>query len=914
MNTNQTDIPDKAINFKTALNAEKAHINSLRNESDGSCNLSQQTEFIGLSLSGGGIRSATFNLGIIQSLAKLDMLKHLDYLSTVSGGGYIGSWLSALIYHSPEGLAGAQEILKPKNGSVEEAPPIRFLRRYSNYLTPKLGIFSGDTLAAIATYLRNFGLNLIPIISLAAAFILFTHLLTKGAVWGIQLEGIKLLGASIILIIIAVTLSARSLAAASCPQDDAAASCPLWAWAILIFTLVACLLSSFAMMGGDLDNLNNFEWTVLGAVAYGFAWGVGYVFWRFFKNNAYNHSTFSYLIITSLLTLLTGAVAGWLLHNVSDAVKILHNLSGSFLERAWWAVTICMPLVALTFAATVALHIGLLARALSHEAQEWWSRIGGMMLGTTVVWSIAFTLAGLAPVAAIWAKNWTIGAGGLWALASGSGVWLARSRHASGKKSKRWARVLARATPYVFITGFAAGVSTITYSILSKNFCDYCLPESITSQKFATIAQKVFLNMHQFQPDILIAAFACCIGVFTLAGWRFDINLFSIHHFYRNRLVRAYLGAARFPDRKTHPFTGFSPDDDVRMCCLRNQLPYHIINTALNISGGEELAWQARRAASFTFTPLYSGFEYRSTRSKTGGSEDQSTLGGFRPTEICRSRWGIHLGTAMSISGAAASPLSGYHTEPALAALMTIFNVRLGQWIGNPTDKNAWKYASPGFGGWYLLKELSATTDAHTKYLYLSDGGHFENLGIYELVRRHCKLIISVDAGCDPKYTFDDLANAIRKCYIDMGTVIDINVDELRAKNKHCKAHYAAGVIQYNKDEQGVLLYIKASLTGEEDPDILNYAKNHPDFPHDTTADQNFDEDQFESYRKLGEHVGSELFSCIKKAAESNVEQGSDHAKFISAVTTMKKESLAKTQSKNTISNFTSPPLNNGAK
>lgn len=243
----------------------------------------------------------------------------------------------------------------------------------------------------------------------------------------------------------------------------------------------------------------------------------------------------------------------------------------------------------------------------------------------------------------------------------------------------------------------------------------------------------------------------------------------------------------------------------------------------------------------------------------------------------------------MSISGAAASPLSGYHTDPALAALMTIFNVRLGQWIGNPADKNAWKFTGPRFGGWYLLKELTATSDAHTKYLYLSDGGHFENLGIYELARRRCKLIVAVDAGCDPKYTFDDLANAIRKCYIDLGVVIDINVDALRPKprHKHCTAHHAAGVIKYDNDEQGILLYIKASLTGEETPDILNYAKNHPDFPHDTTTDQSFDEDQFESYRKLGEHIGSELFSAIKKAAESSSGSSFDHKGFISQVATM---------------------------
>ena len=90
--------------------------------------------------------------------------------------------------------------------------------------------------------------------------------------------------------------------------------------------------------------------------------------------------------------------------------------------------------------------------------------------------------------------------------------------------------------------------------------------------------------------DVTVADPAVGSGAFLLAAWRIDINLFSLHHFYRNRLVRAYLGASNYPNRNSHPFTGFSADDDVRMCLLRDQRPFHIINAALNFSGGDELA------------------------------------------------------------------------------------------------------------------------------------------------------------------------------------------------------------------------------------------------------------------------------------------------------------------------------------
>ncbi|MDD5364244.1 MAG: patatin-like phospholipase family protein [Gallionellaceae bacterium] len=862
------------------LREEMEHIRGLRGDDAG---------FIGICLSGGGIRSATFNLGILQSLAHQDMLQPIDYMSTVSGGGYIGAWLSALIYRSPDGLAGAQEVLHPKQRTGEEAPPLRFLRRYSNYLTPKVGL-SGDTLAAIATYLRNFGLNLIPLVALGAAFIFVMYLLAQAAsMLDARAAGLSLLWPALVLLVLAVWSAAAGLATTSSHVLQAWAAQPAWAWMVLVPAGVAGILVALTMMRGELADLERTTWVLACVVAYGIAWAGGYLIWMWRSNKTgagISRRIDKVMLIP--MTLLTGAVAGWLLSIANRVVRSLPGSATGSLEQAWWTMALGSPLVILCFASVIALHIGLLRRILSHEAREWWSRLGGLFLAAATVWAIAFMLAGLAPTLAIRAQGWIVQAGGIWAVLTTIGVWLAKSPLSGGEKSQRWVDIAVRATPYLFLTGFATGLSALVYFIFANHYCDACVPvhalapTAVTTacplctetknlaRDFLSIARDVFANMANFDRQDLLLALAGCLGVFLLAGWRIDINLFSLHNFYRNRLTRAYLGASNYPDRRSHPFTGFSPDDDLRLCCLSQQRPFHIFNTALNLSGGDELAWQTRRSASFTFTPLHCGFEYRATRTTDGVEQDSMPLGGYRPTAHYQSRWGAYMGSAMSISGAAASPLSGYHTSPALAALMTIFNVRLGQWMGNPADPEAWEFSAPSFGGRYLLKELTATADAYAKFLYLSDGGHFENLGIYELVRRRCRLIVAVDAGCDPDYAFDDLANAIRKCSIDLGAEICINVDSIRPRNafKHTAAHHAAGVISFADGSEGVLLYIKASLTGGEEPDILNYAANHKAFPHDTTADQCFDEDQFESYRKLGKHIGDELFYAIRNAAE----------------------------------------------
>jgi hypothetical protein len=221
----------------------------------------------------------------------------------------------------------------------------------------------------------------------------------------------------------------------------------------------------------------------------------------------------------------------------------------------------------------------------------------------------------------------------------------------------------------------------------------------------------------------------------------------------------------------------------------------------------------------------------------------------------------------MAISGAAVSPNMGFYSSTPVAFLMTIFNVRLGQWLGNPRHRTASRRATPRLGLGCLLNELLGGTNDQSAYVYLSDGGHFENMGLYELVKRRCGLIIVCDAEQDEKYTFSGLGNAIRKCRTDLGIDIDLDTSKIAPKDENTPSeqHCAVGKIHYENVDQaarkGTIIYFKASLTGDEPSDVRNYKKEHATFPHESTADQWFKESQFESYRELGYH---EVVSSIK--------------------------------------------------
>jgi hypothetical protein len=329
--------------------------------------------------------------------------------------------------------------------------------------------------------------------------------------------------------------------------------------------------------------------------------------------------------------------------------------------------------------------------------------------------------------------------------------------------------------------------------------------------------------------------------------------------------------------RKPQPFTGFDPHDDIHLAKFTDGQytgPYPILNTSLNATRGGELGFQQRKAKSFIFTPLYCGYDLAAEM-----TEDGAPGRSYMPTSLGRkNKWapseGISLGTAMAISGAAASPNMGHYTSPAAAFFMTLFDVRLGWWIGNPRHADKWESAGPSPALSFLLKELVAQSDEASHYVYLSDGGHFENLAMYELVKRRCRFIMVCDSGADRGYGCGDLMEAIEKCKTDFGVDIKISVSEIKPSKDQCFSakNYTVGSIYYGPNDRGVLVYVKSSLP-VDDPKaplesrlaagVRSYADAHQDFPHQSTADQWFDEVQFEAYRALGEYIGGIVGDAI---------------------------------------------------
>jgi hypothetical protein len=282
---------------------------------------------------------------------------------------------------------------------------------------------------------------------------------------------------------------------------------------------------------------------------------------------------------------------------------------------------------------------------------------------------------------------------------------------------------------------------------------------------------------------------------------------------------------------------------------------FHVVNITLNVVKTARLAWQQRKAESFTVSPLHSGAAYK-------GYRPSNDYGGKEPTP------GISLGTAMAISGAAASPNMGYNSSPSITLLLALFNVRLGWWLGNPGEegKDTYKEEGPLTAIRPLAEETFGLTTDTKPWVYLSDGGHFENLGIYEMVRRRCRFILVVDAGCDPNFEFFDLGNALRKIYIDLGIRVTFrDLDKLKNRpsaEQSAVPYFAIGSIKYkeadnyggadNGVEDGVILYIKPAYHGIiENGGVRSYAMTSKEFPHEPTADQWFTESQFESYRTL---------------------------------------------------------------
>ena len=845
-----------------------------------------------LCFSGGGIRSASFGLGVLTQLARLSrgagensVLNKIDYVSTVSGGGYVGSWFTGWLRAKnldkikasgnsvkaqeatpPVTLSALDEVIEdlsgaPPTGADPEPSPLRHLRDYTSYLAPRSGLLSADSWTLAAIFLRNLLLNWGILVPAFAALLVLPVFNTYLFSWVTSnFDASSLLWTAGSLALLGFLYIAWHLPGNDEVQPKKAGFA---GFGVPLFLSAWCLSASFAVAQSQGVDFKQMYWKLLIVAAVSHVGLVAGRTLRALAKGGYKRAP----------------------HFVRDAIAQFFIALGSAFFVAWllWLlachgdpflkhggdvrlfVSVAVPLILGCFALTAVLLNGLSAHFDAEEDREWWSRSGAFVLMGVILWPVVHLLVlygheitqatqkvflGLPGQVSIPALTGLIGGLASWAgfsPATGSGhakVDLNKLSSTSKFLAKRELLIPALGTLFFVLLGIAL---TQANDWLSRFIGGTPYPASIPTRA-------------------LVFEFIAALVIALVLNGFVNVNTFSLHAMYRSRLIRSYLGASN-PRRRPNPFTNFDPGDNFPMkeAPADSATPLHIVNIALNVVATKKLAWQQRKAESFTVSALHSG----------------SFRVGYRPTKEYAGTNGLSLGTAMAISGAAASPNMGYHSSPILSLVMTFFNARLGWWLPNPGPKgnHFWGMNSPVFSLLPLLNESLGHTTDESRWVYLSDGGHFENLALYEMVLRRCKRIIVVDGSADPSFNFEDLGNAVRKIFIDLGVPIDLDPAKnanpatlphcvslqpgSNANNRHCFVM----TIRYScvdgtpAAEDGTLLYIKASLNGNEPADVTQYAKTHPEFPHESTANQFFNEAQFESYVRLGAHIVEEIMA-----------------------------------------------------
>jgi len=840
-----------------------------------------------LCLSGGGIRSATFCLGVVQALAAHDirisapgqsdrsavpetsLLGRFHYLSTVSGGGYLGSWLSSWRTYDDFPKVWCELTGRPAGPDVEP-PEISWLRAYSNYLTPRVGVGSSDSWTAVAIYARNLLLNwlvIIPVLCLALFLLKFVAAASVGVARGHDDEWFV----SIVALIAAAALVvAQGFTTAHRPVRRERQSLPspgakpvpsphnvaqrafvyrglLWSVVSAIgFTIIFCSRLGTSWVENSGRDIALITLAIVGACLFAVGWIAGWPV-------RLSRKDFARWVGSGLVYGALVGLGAYLFERLCPYIDPASDLTLSL------PIIFGIPWVLMSQLAAEMVFVGLVSYENDSDSdREWLGRAAGWTLAAAIGWAVTALLS-IGVGALVMDRYLGLHLGPyISALGGLSGVTTALV----GKSSK------TSATSEDGDPGWTAFALNLLVSISGPVFAAALIVGISIAQDQLMFGEPLLraLNsdarpVESITSWIVVGAFVAFL-VAVIASKNVNINRFSLHAVYRNRLVRGYLGAVR-QERNPDRFTGFDADDNIRVHSLWPPKPttegrntfglFHVLNMSLNVVESKRLAWQERKAESFTASPRHCGSAYK----------------GFRPSSEYAGRGGISLGTAMAISGAAVSPNMGYHSSPSTSLLLTLLNVRLGWWLGNPGPEGETSYATegPSVAINPLIEEAFGLTTDDKPYVYLSDGGHFENLGLYEMVRRRCRFIVAVDAGQDPRFEFEDLANAVRKIDIDLGVRIDFEGLPLLRNRPPVRAgeqlpatpYHAIGTIDYRSadgeeqgSQNGTILYIKPALHWTEAPGILGFAAAHPAFPHETTTDQWFTESQFESYRSLG--------------------------------------------------------------
>ena len=818
-------------------------------------------DLFGLALSGGGIRSATFNLGLLQALERKRLLKNVDYLSTVSGGGYVGGFWTAWQQranqqpgdnrHFP--TAAAEEPDRTTGPDIREQPEIRHLREFSRFLMPRVGFFYMETWAGVVTILGG----LLP--SLTAAVSVLTLLHYKWFYIGFHLI-----------------------------KGD-----PQWSWiclgALVFVHQSVCEYSWWrsGKAGNTRQPLAIYVFFALGAAA------LSGLFWLLWRNLWMDRPLEDWLCKTESV---------W----QSDSGK-------TYPVDTAFDFVLFGPAAATAFAGLVLLVCRAISSRMVNDRDS-------------IRWSSSFDRAAarcFAP-ALMWAGLATV-----WEVCH----WLLH---------QNW--------KFAATTG-----STATFGVLFVWLRDWLIKpteENIASTLVGRIAEKLKPMVPQLLAIAFVLSMLVAVGVMVQAyglGWPlhvaagagsallliggtlifFDPARVGMHDFYRSRICRCFLGAARATGQTSQHPTAEQFGDDLTFAELRestkNQRPIHLVCCAANNLAGDTLGSLYRGARSTTISPF------------------GISLGNYVAT--CDD---LRFSSALTASAAAFNSQMGrisMDLGPAVAFIMSAFNLRLGLWVPHPLIRNPrppllvgrpFFYEMfghtncdpipPDDGGERLhlmakksftalseklpnaarhatrsvmnmvanektaaacaqkaadlsdkMVEFSANRVRDVHFLHLSDGAHFENLGLYELIRRHCRYLIVSDCGTDPEVAFDDLAIALRSIREDFGVEIDLDVSPLRADDSgHARQHAVVGTIHYDGfggTDKGTIILFKPSLTGDEPSDVSQYQARHPAFPHETTGDQFYDEAQWESYRRLGEHAGDSVFRQLENYFVRKTEQ-----------------------------------------
>ena len=930
--------------------------------------------YVGIALSGGGIRSATVSLGILQGLNALGILKIADYLSTVSGGGFIGGWWTAWMSRKHHGrLFPPDEELEPSRApdfSKSESPPdgsrfagrdpIHHLRLFANYITPRKGLLSSDSWRAAAVFSRNLVLTwlvLLPILcavvflgqlyyvvqpfddevvksfvhygearardvpdvqdrefhsldsailwprALVAArplLVLLVLMVIVTAVW-MGLNNAGTLGTRLAIVAALLVIAAAGLLAWNPELGNGHAQSrvqvwqllPFWDWLLVAITvlLAVWIMRDVHRPGGDgaavtkqtragratiwhTRLLTVFTLSGLILAFAGFAH-------EFLIDIVFNLKDFTLATWKEKLAVVTAAASA-----ITTIYSIFVSAPAGGRDRrevkapnlASRLVLFAAPplaLIVLAAAAALAMH-WVMFDVLFYDKRVPWLRLAAwasLALATFLAWWENRQVRGMAStvprvfflaVTALLVGGLLRGLTHYVMLPGPLDDWLGWS---SGEMPM--VRTLALLGGMVISLLLLVGLLLLP----SRSTRVRALLAFVSAFLLAWMLTLWLTGPGDPRGESLRVAL-CVLGGFAgwilALGWVADPNALSLHTFYKARLVRAYLGASN-PGRGNHEISEPSESDDLRLTDVTSSRvggPYHLVNTTLNLIGGRDLVTAQRWSANYVLASRHCG----------------STRTGFRPTaEYMKGQ--LTLGAAVAASGAAVSPNMGAATpSAALALLLGAFNIRLGLWVPTP-GRASWMLSQMWLWPYYLLREsLSQTNDVGT-HCYLTDGGHFDNTGLYALVERGCRYIILADNGADPEPSFADVGEAIRRCRIDFRADIQLDTTPFRPADGNTvgTTHVVYGRIVYDAehrarlrwpagaDPTGYLIWIKPAVLPKDSADVRQYKLENENFPQQSTADQWFGESQFESYRKLGELSARAAFAGAEALASGRL-------------------------------------------